>query len=277
MPGEHVVILEDDVLRLTRKAEKELGDAETSLSSAELEVLVLIDGRSTAGETAARMTGIEHAGAIDVLCGLLRDGLIEIGKAGDDALDFINFFDSSVSLEPSAAASARAQKAAAATTSLLQQQGYFVRIVRRAPAGKNREQPQKFTILVVEDEPTLAKLMKHVLEAEGFSVRNAMNRDEIVAEMRRPPPPDLVLLDVLLPDVDGFEVLFRIRRHPALKGLPVVMITSEATRGSVLKGLAGGADGYVTKPFDVPVLMKAVGTVLGLSVKNVTDADPWPP
>lgn len=277
MPGERVVIVEDDVLKLTRRAEKELGNAETSLSTAELEVLVLIDGKATAGETAARMPVIGHAAAIDVLCKLLRDGLIELGRAKDDALDFINFFDSNVSLEPSAAATAQAQKSAAATASLLQQQGYVVRIVRRAPATKSLEQPQKLTILVVEDEPTLAKLMKHVLEAEGFSVRNAMNREEIVAEMRRPPPPDLVLLDVLLPDVDGFEVLSRIRRHPALKALPVVMITSEATRGSVLKGLAGGADGYVTKPFDVPVLMKAVGTVLGLSVKNVTDADPWPP
>ena len=69
----------------------------------------------------------------------------------------------------------------------------------------------------------------------------------------------------MLPDIDGFEVLGRIRSHPSLKALPVVMLTAKATRESVLKGLHLGADGYVTKPFEIEVLMDAVRTVLGPS------------
>ena len=106
----------------------------------------------------------------------------------------------------------------------------------------------------------------------------AKNRDEIVTEFRRPPIPDLVLLDVVLPDANGFDVLARMRQHPALRNVPVVMLTSQATRDAVLKGLTGGADGYITKPFRVDALEKAVAAVLGLPGYDVgldEKADPW--
>jgi len=117
-----------------------------------------------------------------------------------------------------------------------------------------------------------------VLASEGFKVHVAKDRAEIVAELRRPPRPDLVLLDVSLPDVDGFEVLLKIRAHPVLKILPVVMLTAKATREAVLSGLAGGADGYITKPFEIDVLLKAVKVVLGLSESDAADGEdraPW--
>jgi two-component system OmpR family response regulator len=88
-----------------------------------------------------------------------------------------------------------------------------------------------------------------------------------------------VLLDVLLPDVDGFEVLLKIRQHPSLRTMPVVMLTAKATRDAVLRGLAGGADGYITKPFEIEALIKAVKVVLGLSDGGGTTGshqDPWP-
>jgi DNA-binding response OmpR family regulator len=177
------------------------------------------------------------------------------------------------------AATAKARKETAATTALLQQQGYFVRIARRASARKKSEDTRVLSVLVVEDEPSLASLLKHVLTNEGFNVRIAKNRDEIVAEFRRPLHLDLVLLDVVLPDVDGFLVLLKIRQHPELKTLPVVMLTGKATREAVLKGLASGADGYITKPFEIEVLIKAVNVVLGLSEEGHAaerNKDLWP-
>ncbi|HEX5286259.1 MAG TPA: response regulator, partial [Polaromonas sp.] len=89
-------------------------------------------------------------------------------------------------------------------------------------------------------------------------------RAEIVAEIRKPPIPDLVLLDVMMPDADGFDILLRIRSHPALKDVPVIMLTAKASREAVLKGLAGGADGYITKPVETESLLQAVRTVVGL-------------
>jgi DNA-binding response OmpR family regulator len=99
---------------------------------------------------------------------------------------------------------------------------------------------------------------------EGFRSLGAHNRDEIMAALRTPPPPDLILLDVQMPDANGFDLLTRMRQHPLLKNMPVVMLTAEATRESVLRGLQGGADGYITKPFEPDVLMTAVKAVLGL-------------
>ncbi|OGB05750.1 MAG: hypothetical protein A3E79_00825 [Burkholderiales bacterium RIFCSPHIGHO2_12_FULL_61_11] len=120
------------------------------------------------------------------------------------------------------------------------------------------------SVILIDDEPQLAKFLSHYLRFEGFDVRVAGCRAEIVAEIRKPPIPDLVLLDVMLPDADGFDILLRIRSHPALKDVPVIMLTAKATRESVLKGLAAGADGYITKPVETDVLLQAVRTVMGL-------------
>ena len=214
-----------------------------------------------------------------ILGRLVQDGLIEIVKDQAGSLDFVDFFETKGAVQPSVAAIAKAKKEAAATTLLLQQQGYFVRIVRRAKFRRKPEDAGMLSVLVVEDEASLANLLKHVLTNEGFNVRTAKNRDEILAGLRQPPRPDLVLLDVVLPDVDGFLVLQKIRQHPGLKNVPVVMLTAKATRDAVLKGLAGGADGYITKPFEIDVLVKAVNVVLGLSAgEQAPDEgkDPWP-
>jgi two-component system OmpR family response regulator len=272
------MILDDDVFALMPKAQNELRGSATSLAPSALEVLVLIDGVSTVGETAARVRTVEKETVVNILGNLLYDGLIDFVKDQAGSLDFVDFFQITGPAKPSAAATAKAKKATAATTLLLQQHGYAVRIARRANAGKRTEEARALSVLVVEDEPYLASMLKHVLANEGFDVRIAKCRDEIIAEFRRPPRPDLVLLDVVLPDVDGFEVLLKIRQHPGLRTLPVVMLTAKATRDAVLKGLAGGADGYITKPFEIDVLVKAVNVVLGLSEGGQTpddNHDPW--
>lgn len=274
----HRVILEDDVFALTPKAQHELRGSATSLAPAALEVLVLIDGVSSVSETAARARTIEKQTVINIFGNLLYDGLIAFATDQNDAPDLIDFFQTKGPVKPSIAATAKAKKESAATALLLQQQGYVVRIARRAGAGKTTEPAHTPCVLVVEDEPHLATLLKHVLANEGFEVRLAKNRDEIIAELRRSPRPDLVLLDVTLPDADGFEVLQRIRQHPALQSMSVVMLTAKATRDAVLKGLAGGADGYITKPFEIDVLVKAVNVVLGLVEGGrmvEAEKDPW--
>ena len=280
MPGQPKrVILDDDVFELTAKGQSELRGAATSLAPSALEMLILIDKKSTVAETAARARTADKTTVLNILGNLLYDGLIDFVRDSVGTLDFVDFFQAKGPVKPSVAATAKAKKESAATALLLQQQGYFVRIVRRGKTSEKPAEPAGLTVLVIEDEPHLANLLKHVLANEGFAVRTAKNRDEIVAEFRRAPRPDLVLLDVLLPDADGFDVLQRIRQHPALKTMPVVMLTSKATRDAVLKGLAGGADGYITKPFEIDVLVKAVNVVLGFSEGEGTpdtDQDPWP-
>jgi len=160
----------------------------------------------------------------------------------------------------------------------LKRSGYYVGIARKRGPAQTLAPGEVLTAVVVDDEPMLAKFIQSYLSFEGFEVRLAGNRAEVIAEFRKSPVPDLILLDVVLPDADGFDILLRLRQHPALKNVPVNMLTGNATRESVIKGLAGGADGYVTKPFEADALMRAVRTVIGLPqdpASSRTPKDPW--
>ena len=134
----------------------------------------------------------------------------------------------------------------------------------RAAAEKKLAKGQQFHVLVIEDDEQLGKLLRMFLLMHEFVPRMAAKKEQIVAALRVAPRPDAVLLDVVLPDIDGFEVLQRLKQHPALKEVPVIMMTAKATREAVLTGLVHGADGYITKPFDVDIISNAIKSVLGL-------------
>jgi len=257
------VVLEHDVLALTASGTKEIGDSDTSLSTAQLDLLVRVDGVLSVAEITAAMPGRTGEAVGKGLEDLMRRGLIAPAQKVDPySLDFSNFFAVPELVEPAGDTRKAAARQAMAGLASLRRHGYFVRIARRAVVSRSPAPRGRPVCVVVEDEPALAKLLRQYLALEGFSVRVASNRNEIVAALRAQPVPDMVLLDVRLPDADGFDVLSRMRHHPSLKQVPVIMLTAKATREAVLKGLALGADGYITKPFEVDVLVKAVETVL---------------
>jgi DNA-binding response OmpR family regulator len=76
--------------------------------------------------------------------------------------------------------------------------------------------------------------------------------------------PDLILLDVMLPGESGFDILRRLRAHPVLKQIPIIMVTAVSAREDVMRALAADANGYITKPFKFDVLMKSIKAVLGI-------------
>ena len=179
--------------------------------------------------------------------------------------DLSHFFDPETPApEPSAETAKQAQEEADGGTPALQAHGYYVRIAGRA-STPIRTAGGSLTVLVVEDDLAFSVLLKNLLALQGFQVRTAANRAGVVAGLAQLPIPDLVLLDVRLPDANGFDILLRMRRHPALAGIPVIMLTGEATHEAVAQGLAAGADGYVAKPFEMENLVRAIRLVLGLS------------
>jgi DNA-binding response OmpR family regulator len=123
---------------------------------------------------------------------------------------------------------------------------------------------ERHSVLVVEDDAVLLKLLGEILGMAGFDVRFARNREELKVELNRKPRPDIALLDLSLPDMDGFEVLEKMREHPVLAELPVIIMTGRSQAHHMTRGLALGADGYVTKPFQISAMVNAVNTVLGL-------------
>jgi two-component system, OmpR family, response regulator len=235
---------EKRVYMLTAKGNAELTAARTSLGAAELKLLVMIDGIATVEQIAKRTDSADVAAVAKALQAMAKIGHIA-DPDGTAAIDVKNFF-----------------KEVDTSVSSLQSNGFFVRIARRAPEGAKAG--QKITVLVVEDDPQLAKLLRTYLKMEDFTVRLAANREEVTRALNEATRPDLVLLDVVLPDADGFEILEKMRAHDGLKNVPIIMATAKATREAVLQGLRRGANGYVTKPYDVQILMSAIRTVLGL-------------
>lgn len=250
-----------EVFLTTEKGNRELMSAGTSLSVVELQLLVMVDGFSNVGEIARHAPGISRE---ELNAGLrnLVDSKLIVSAAdarstgmGYSAIGVPSGFFGSLSNEANPEADAGA--------AILKRKGYYVRIARRAADRPEVKEGWKPTILVVDDDPDLQKLIRTYLMLEGFVVRAAMKRDDIVISLRQAPAPDLALLDVQLPDANGFDILFRMRQHPVLKNMPIIMLTAESTREAVLRGLQGGADGYVTKPFDPDLLVSAVKAVLG--------------
>lgn len=254
---------DDDVFIISEKGNRELKASNTSLSAAELQVLVVVDGFSSAAQIAKRVPGLSRDEVIASLHKLSAGKLVASESDADAESSGFSTIAVPAGFFSSLAADASAEVDGG--LSILKKKGFYVRIARQPAGERSVKEGWKPTVLVVDDDPDLQKLIRTYFKMEGIVPRSALKRDEIVLALRQQPAPDLVLLDVNLPDANGFDVLARMRQHPALKSMPVVMFTAEATREAVLKGLQGGADGYVTKPFEPDMLIAAVKTVLGLN------------
>jgi len=116
-------------------------------------------------------------------------------------------------------------------------------------------------VLVIEDEANILMSLVFVLEREGYDVRSATTGRDGLAEMTREPP-DLVILDLMLPDLSGYDVCEHARRDPALAGTPILVLTARAQEAERQRGLAVGATEYLTKPFRVADLRERVAHLL---------------
>jgi putative two-component system response regulator len=118
----------------------------------------------------------------------------------------------------------------------------------------------KTTILIVDDEPTARDTLESLLFREGYKLSFASNGSEALAKAAELIP-DLILLDIMMPEMDGFEVCRRLRASPSLAEVPVIMITALDDRNSRLQGIEAGADEFVSKPFDRVELRTRIRTI----------------
>lgn len=119
----------------------------------------------------------------------------------------------------------------------------------------------KKSILVVEDEEDILALLHFNLIKAEYAVVCATCGEEALNKIREQQP-DLILLDLMLPGIDGLEICRRLRNEPATREVPIIMLTARGEEGDVVRGLELGADDYVTKPFSVKVLLARIQTVL---------------
>lgn len=117
------------------------------------------------------------------------------------------------------------------------------------------------TILVVDDEPGVVRLVELNLTQEGHQVRTASDGEEALASIAQKPP-DLVVMDVMMPKLDGFETLKRLKENPATADIPILMLTARSQDEDVFEGYGTGAQWYLSKPFDPVELRRVVRHLL---------------
>jgi len=117
-------------------------------------------------------------------------------------------------------------------------------------------------VLVIEDEAHIQKLVKLVLEKNGFEIIQALSGEDGLKELDKDPHPDLVLLDIMMPGIDGMQVLRTMKGTAETKEIPVIMLTALAQENVVLEGVKLGAKGYIRKPFNPKDLVSRVTEVI---------------
>lgn len=188
-----------------------------------------------------------------------------MSATSDSDDEFTLIFEGAPKALPSMAAVPEAQrKEVKERAAKLQQAGFCINIVRPATKVAPLAPGAKRYILCIDDDVPLVQILARKLTLDGYYVRTASDRQTIIAELQKLPSPDLILLDVGLPGISGFDVLQKLRTHPKLGSVPVIMLTGHASPEDVLQGMTSGADGYLSKPFQFDALAVAIKTVLGM-------------
>jgi CheY-like chemotaxis protein len=243
--------------------------------------VVAHDDRSVPADYRRILEVVRSDTAADVIRGCLRQypdklladwlleiedlGLLESAAAPEDLdLDFTLLAKAAVAKAPTVLpedAPGLERDANAAHSQLSRGGAYFAeaRLANRGPLAKP---PAQTDVLIVEDDPDQLALADLRVTIAGYPVRAARGAREFSESLRAKGAPDILLLDVMLPDGDGFDILARLRRHPQLALLAVVMLTARNDPADIKKGLALGADGYVTKPYSKIILIDAIRRVL---------------
>ncbi len=120
----------------------------------------------------------------------------------------------------------------------------------------------KKTIMVVDDNPDIVEIVRITLESKGFNVRCAYSGEELFASLKVQMP-DLILLDIMMPQMDGLEVLTRLRENSDTASIPVILLTAKVLPEDVQRGYKMGAKYYITKPFTSTQVLEGINLILG--------------
>jgi len=169
-------------------------------------------------------------------------------------LDFTNFFPVAARPAPAVMREPRREPPIAARSANLV-------CYANARPGPSRADPDA-PVLVLEDHEGSRRLLEKAIALYGLPVRAAADVREFAKALRQPPLPRLILLDVGLPQANGFQILTHLRLHAQTSAIPVVMVTAKSGNSDVIRALSLGADGYLSKPIVVSALRSVLDTVL---------------
>ena len=155
-----------------------------------------------------------------------------------------------------------ALRAGAAAAAALSGAGAYL-ASKRSGSPRAPKSSAETTILIAEDDPDQLALADLRVSTAGYKVRTAASVAQLTRSLLQDGAPDLLLLDVMLPDGNGLDVLAKLRRHLSFASLPIILLTVINDPAHIARGLALGADGYVTKPYSKNILVGVIKGVLG--------------
>ena len=257
----------------TAKGKAELAARPGKLPIGLKTLLGLVGDKATIADLKIKLPQVPLDKLSAALDGLVADGYLQLSTAAAAAaaaaatpntgLDFKNFINRPVK-EPTIQ---QLQKAEATLSGMkaAKKAGYYVHIINRSAervpshAGGN-----KYTVLIIDSDQANALVATRVLLLAKFETRTAVRQDEIVEQLNKQPPADVIAMDMVLPDVIGLELLGRLREHPIYKSVPIIVMTAKVDHDDLVAALAYGASGYMSKPLKPEALLDGVKAVLGL-------------
>jgi len=249
------------VFRLTKSGRDAWESEDAAVPADYRRILWLMDFQGHAGLTDTMLKTVSRSMLDEWLAEMEEIGLIEAVPEGEETLaDFASGADRTLKLTE--VERKRLKQDTQAAGAALASSGAYIASHRLGDRAPLRKVPAETTVLIVEDDPDQLALADLRVSMAGYRVRVAKSVNGFLQTMLDDGAPDLLLLDVALPDGDGFGVLARLRRHQALGSLPIVMLTARTDPADIGKGLALGADGYVTKPYTRSVVADVIRRVL---------------
>jgi CheY-like chemotaxis protein len=249
------------IYRLTKSGRDAWENEDAAVPADYRRILWLIDFQGHAGLTSTLLKSVSRTMLDAWLEEMEELGLIEPVPEGEEQSEGLAS-DADRTLKLTDLERKKLKQDAQNAGSALASTGAYVALHRLNERPSLHKASQDTSVLIVEDDPDQLALADLRVSMAGYRVRVAGSVNAFLQTMLDEGAPDLLLLDVALPDGDGFEVLARMRRHQALGSLPIVMLTAKADPADIGKGLALGADGYITKPYTKNVLADVIRRVL---------------
>ena len=258
-----------DSFSQTAKGKAEFAAKPGKLTTGLKTLLGLVGDKATIADLKLKLPQVPVEKLTPALDRLVSEGYLQrnatavlAAAGGDSDLDFTRFISRPVK-EPTLQQKRQAE-ATMAGIRTSKKAGFHVSIINRPAKPVAPAAGDKHTVLMIDSDDANALVMTRALLLAKFDTRAAGKRDEIIAELNRKPPADIIVMDVALPEVGGLELLGRLREHPTYKTTPIIVATATKERDDVVAALAYGATGYMSKPFKPEALLDSVRAVLGL-------------
>jgi CheY-like chemotaxis protein len=248
----------------TNKGRAEVDSGTGALAKGLRSVLALVDDHSTYAELKTKLTNVPEEKLRAAVDRLVAEGYIEAAIASAAAGDDLDFTLDLPAPEPSSEERARAERQTIGGMRSLHQAGYYVNITSRPGHRLRANSGGKYCVLIVDGDASNSLLLARTLMLADLEVRTASNRDEVLRELGKKPLPDAIVMDTVLPKLNGLNLLSRLRQHERYASVPIIIVTANKAQEDVVAALARGASGYMTKPFKPEALVESINAVLGL-------------